>query len=61
MNAIRRGKVIREGMGQAAGVGAKAALDCVITNALMWITRHLQGGYRLKTPHFGIGKAAIRT
>src|SRR5882757_4585734 len=29
------GKVIREGMGQAAGVGAKAALDCVITNALI--------------------------
>ena len=28
------GKVIREGMGQAAGVGAKDALDCVITNAL---------------------------
>jgi urease subunit alpha len=29
------GKVIREGMGQAAGVGAGAALDCVITNALI--------------------------
>jgi len=29
------GKVIREGMGQAAGVGAKLALDCVITNALI--------------------------
>ena len=29
------GKVIREGMGQAAGVGAKDALDCVITNALV--------------------------
>src|SRR5215472_4909874 len=29
------GKVIREGMGQAAGVGDKAALDCVITNALV--------------------------
>jgi len=29
------GKVIREGMGQAAGVGAKVALDCVITNALV--------------------------
>ena len=29
------GKVIREGMGQAAGVGAQAALDCVITNALI--------------------------
>jgi urease subunit alpha len=29
------GKVIREGMGQAAGVGANLALDCVITNALI--------------------------
>src|SRR5438034_11737719 len=29
------GKVIREGMGQAAGVGAEDALDCVITNALV--------------------------
>src|SRR3954471_13420681 len=29
------GKVIREGMGQAAGVGADLALDCVITNALI--------------------------
>src|SRR4029453_15188232 len=29
------GKVIREGMGQAAGVGAESALDCVITNALI--------------------------
>ncbi len=29
------GKVIREGMGQAAGVGAADALDCVITNALV--------------------------
>jgi urease subunit alpha len=29
------GKVIREGMGQAAGVGAALALDCVITNALI--------------------------
>src|ERR1700733_3470298 len=29
------GKVLREGMGQAAGVGAAAALDCVITNALI--------------------------
>src|SRR3954467_15816962 len=29
------GKVIREGMGQATGVGAKDALDCVITNALI--------------------------
>jgi urease subunit alpha len=29
------GKVIREGMGQAAGVGADRALDCVITNALV--------------------------
>ncbi|MDB5322447.1 MAG: ureC [Phycisphaerales bacterium] len=29
------GKVLREGMGQAAGVGAADALDCVITNALI--------------------------
>ena len=29
------GKVLREGMGQAAGVGDKEALDCVITNALI--------------------------
>jgi urease subunit alpha len=29
------GKVIREGMGQAAGVGADEALDCVVTNALI--------------------------
>ncbi|HEY2081139.1 MAG TPA: urease subunit alpha, partial [Verrucomicrobiae bacterium] len=29
------GKVIREGMGQAAGVSDKDALDCVITNALV--------------------------
>src|SRR5260221_3730848 len=29
------GKVIREGMGQAGGVGQDDALDCVITNALV--------------------------
>src|SRR5438309_1494401 len=29
------GKVIREGMGQATGVSAADALDCVITNALV--------------------------
>src|SRR5947207_14195816 len=29
------GKTIREGMGQAAGVGDKDTLDCVITNALV--------------------------
>jgi urease subunit alpha len=29
------GKVLREGMGQAAGVGDADALDCVITNALV--------------------------
>jgi urease subunit alpha len=29
------GKVIREGMGQAAGVGDRDALDCVITNAVI--------------------------
>jgi urease subunit alpha len=34
-NKFGGGKVIREGMGQAAGVGDKDALDCVITNALV--------------------------
>src|SRR5678815_5029694 len=29
------GKVLREGMGQAAGVSQTDALDCVITNALI--------------------------
>src|SRR3954462_3631995 len=29
------GKVLRDGMGQAAGIGDKDALDCVITNALV--------------------------
>jgi urease subunit alpha len=29
------GKVIREGMGQAAGIGDSDALDCVVTNALI--------------------------
>src|ERR1700712_4884116 len=29
------GKTVREGMGQAAGVGDDQALDCVITNALI--------------------------
>jgi urease subunit alpha len=29
------GKTIREGMGQATGIGDKDALDCVITNALI--------------------------
>ena len=29
------GKVLRDGMGQAAGVGDAGALDCVITNALI--------------------------
>src|ERR671914_252247 len=29
------GKVLRDGMGQAAGVPDDAALDCVITNALI--------------------------
>src|SRR4026209_2567637 len=29
------GKVIREGMGQAAGIAQEDALDCVITNALV--------------------------
>src|SRR5215210_5313233 len=29
------GKVLRDGMGQAAGIAARDALDCVITNALI--------------------------
>src|SRR5580692_9284297 len=29
------GKTIREGQGQAAGIGQAEALDCVITNALV--------------------------
>src|SRR3984957_5008564 len=29
------GKTIREGMGQATGIGDKDALDCVVTNALV--------------------------
>src|SRR5918995_4344079 len=29
------GKVLRDGMGQAAGIGDDRALDCVITNALI--------------------------
>ena len=29
------GKVIRDGMGQAAGIGAEGALDCVITNVVV--------------------------
>ena len=29
------GKVLRDGMGQAAGIAAKDALDVVITNALI--------------------------
>ena len=37
------GKVIREGMGQAAGVGAKDALDCVITNALAFDREKARG------------------
>ena len=41
------GKVLRDGMGQAAGVGQAEALDCVITNALVVdYTRHFQGRYR---------------
>ena len=34
LDRLLGGKVIREGMGQAAGVGDKEALDNVITNAL---------------------------
>ena len=41
------GKVLRDGMGQAAGVGDDRALDLVITNALDHrLDRHLQGRRR---------------
>ena len=41
------GKVLRDGMGQAAGVADADALDCVITNALdRRLDRHLQGRRR---------------
>jgi urease subunit alpha len=36
------GKVLRDGMGQAAGVPAREALDCVITNALIVDWRGIQ-------------------
>ena len=53
------GKVIREGMGQAAGVGAAGALDCVITNALVLdYTGIYKADIGIKNGHIaGIGKA----
>ncbi|HAM73721.1 MAG TPA: urease subunit alpha, partial [Verrucomicrobiales bacterium] len=53
------GKVIREGMGQAAGIGASGALDCVITNALVvdW-TGIYKADLGIKSGRIaGIGKA----
>jgi urease subunit alpha len=53
------GKVIREGMGQAAGVGDREALDCVVTNALIvdW-TGIYKADLGIKTGFIaGIGKA----
>ena len=53
------GKVLREGMGQAAGVGPKDALDVVITNALIvdW-TGIIKADIGIKNGRIvGIGKA----
>ena len=53
------GKVLREGMGQAAGVGAADALDVVITNALIidW-TGIIKADIGIKAGRIvGIGKA----
>ncbi|RKH56804.1 urease subunit alpha [Corallococcus llansteffanensis] len=53
------GKVLREGMGQRAGAGDAAALDCVITNALIldW-TGIYKADVGLKAGRIsGIGKA----
>src|ERR1700760_4295050 len=53
------GKVLREGMGQAAGVADKDALDCVITNALIvdW-TGIIKADIGIKGGRIvGIGKA----
>ncbi|NBD09830.1 MULTISPECIES: urease subunit alpha [Corallococcus] len=53
------GKVLREGMGQRAGVGDKGALDCVITNALIvdWTGIH-KADVGIKAGRIaGIGKA----
>jgi urease subunit alpha len=53
------GKVIRDGMGQAAGVGADRALDCVVTNATIidW-TGIIKADIGIKNGRIaGIGKA----
>ena len=53
------GKVLRDGMGQAAGVSQSEALDCVITNALIidW-TGIYKADVGIKSGRiFGIGKA----
>ncbi len=53
------GKVIRDGMGQAAGIGADIALDCVLTNALIidW-TGIFKADIGIKNGRIvGIGKA----
>src|SRR5882672_2782277 len=53
------GKVLREGMGQAAGVGQAKALDLVITNALIVdYTGIYKADIGIKDGRiFGIGKA----
>jgi len=54
------GKVLREGMGQATGVGAAEALDVVITNALLIDARAgiIKADIGIKGSHIvGIGKA----
>src|SRR3954466_2241853 len=53
------GKTIREGMGQAAGIGDHHALDCVITNALIVdYTGIYKADVGIKNGHIaGIGKA----
>src|SRR5215213_5690657 len=53
------GKVLREGMGQAAGVGQAEALDCVITNALIVdFTGIVKADVGIKNGQIaGIGKA----
>ncbi len=53
------GKTIREGQGQAAGVGQDAALDCVITNALVIDhTGIFKADIGIKGGHIvGLGKA----
>ena len=55
------GKVLRDGMGQAAGVGEDRALDLVITNALVidW-TGIYKADVGVKRRIAGIGKAGTR-